>query len=117
MQARYRRMLRGLALGLPRDPSEWSVYILRCGDGTLYTGIAKDVGKRLDKHRAGKGAAYTRAHLPLELVYQEAGMTRSQALVCEARIKTMPKARKEELARSSPAPGTTSPARARRRRG
>ncbi|MBI5244163.1 MAG: GIY-YIG nuclease family protein [Elusimicrobia bacterium] len=92
-----------------RGPREWAVYILRCGDRSLYTGITKDIEARLLKHRAGKGAAYTRTHLPVELVYRELGKTRSEALVCEARIKTMPKARKEALLRPPQAPDTISP--------
>ena len=47
----------------------WYVYILRCGDGTLYTGMTDDVQRRLDAHRAGKGAKYTRGRGPLELAY------------------------------------------------
>ena len=49
----------------------WYLYILRCGDGTLYTGITTDVEKRLEQHRTGKGAKYTRGRQPLELVYRE----------------------------------------------
>ena len=49
----------------------WYVYILRCGDGTLYTGMTDDVQRRLDAHRAGKGAKYTRGRGPLELAYTE----------------------------------------------
>lgn len=80
-----------------RGPREWSVYVLRCGDGSLYTGIAKDVEARLKKHNSGKGAAYTRTHRPVELVYQESRFTRSQALVREAAVKSMPRPRKEKL--------------------
>jgi len=94
-------MLRGMAKRGKRSPNDWSVYILRCGDASLYTGIAKDVPRRLAQHQKGRGAAYTRSHPPVELVYQEAGMTRSQALVREAGIKAMPKARKEGLTRFS----------------
>jgi predicted GIY-YIG superfamily endonuclease len=80
----------------------WSVYVLRCGDGTLYTGIAKDVETRLKQHGSGKGAAYTRTHLPVELVYQESRYTRSQALVREAAVKRLPRSRKERLILSKP---------------
>ena len=58
----------------------WYVYILRCGDGTLYTGITDDVPRRLAVHRAGKGAKYTRGRGPLELVYQEQAPDKSAAL-------------------------------------
>ena len=59
---------------------DWSVYIARCADGSLYTGIAKDVRARLAAHNAGRGAAYTRPRRPLRIVYREEGMTRSAAL-------------------------------------
>ncbi|HOW26937.1 MAG TPA: GIY-YIG nuclease family protein [Elusimicrobiota bacterium] len=76
---------------------EWSVYILKCGDGSFYTGIAKDVDARIEKHSAGKGAAYTRTHLPVAKVYQQDGLTRSAALVREAQIKSFPRPQKERL--------------------
>ncbi len=75
----------------------WSVYILRCGDQTLYTGISKDVQARLKAHRLGKGAAYTRGRGPLRLLYEERGLSLSQALSREAQIKKWPRAQKEEL--------------------
>ena len=58
----------------------WYIYILRCGDGTLYTGITDDVPRRLAAHRSGKGAKYTRGRGPLELVYQEKVPDKSAAL-------------------------------------
>ena len=58
----------------------WYVYILRCGDGTLYTGITTDVQRRLQMHRSGKGAKYTRGRQPLELVYTQACDDHGQAL-------------------------------------
>ena len=76
---------------------DWTVYILRCGDGSLYTGIAKDVRTRVKQHSEGRGAAYTRTRLPVKLLYQEGGLTRSQALIREAQIKTMPRFKKEQL--------------------
>lgn len=71
----------------PSHSRPWWVYILRCGDGTLYTGIALDVLARLAQHRAGAGARYTRGRKPLELVYQEASTSRSAATRREAAIK------------------------------
>lgn len=82
------------------QPPEWSVYIVRCCDDTLYTGIAKDVDERLKKHNSGKGAAYTRARGPVSLLYHEEGLTRSEALVREAAIKRLPRDKKETLVRS-----------------
>ena len=75
----------------------WYVYILRCGDGTLYTGITMDVQRRLQMHRSGKGAKYTRGRQPLELVYREACEDHSQALKREWQIKQLPRAEKEKL--------------------
>ncbi len=89
-------MLEGLPHA-PQAPAEWSVYIARCADDSLYTGTAKDVAKRLDQHNSGHGAAYTRSHGPVRLVYQEDGLTRSQALVREARIKSQSRQTKELL--------------------
>lgn len=77
--------------------SEWSVYIVRCGDDSLYTGIAKDVRARLEAHNSGRGAAYTRSHLPVKLVYRENGLSRSAALTREARIKALERAAKLSL--------------------
>lgn len=74
----------------------YGVYILRCGDGTLYTGCAKDVDKRLTVHQSGKGAKYTRCRLPVELVYREPAADRSAALRREAAIKKL--TRTEKLA-------------------
>lgn len=76
----------------------WSVYLVRCRDESLYTGIAKDVAARLEKHNSGRGAAYTRSRRPVALLYSEAGLTRSQALVREAEIKSWPRERKARLA-------------------
>ncbi|MFN7959157.1 MAG: GIY-YIG nuclease family protein [Holophagaceae bacterium] len=78
----------------------WSVYLLRCGDGTLYCGIALDVEARLAQHQAGKGAKYTRGRGPLELVYREACTTRTEALRREQAIKRMPRTQKAALAGS-----------------
>jgi putative endonuclease len=75
----------------------WFVYILRCGDGSLYTGITDDVEKRLAAHRAGKGAKYTRARLPVELVYHETFETKEEALRREHAIKQMTRAQKMKL--------------------
>lgn len=80
------------------DEACWSVYLVRCRDKSLYTGIAKDVSARLAKHNAGRGAAYTRSRRPVALLYCEPGLTRSQALVREAQIKRWPRDRKARLA-------------------
>ena len=73
----------------------WKLYILRCGDGTLYTGITIDVAHRFQMHQTGKGAKYTRGRGPLELVYVEDCGTHSQALQREAAVKRL--ARQEKI--------------------
>ena len=75
----------------------WYVYILRCGDGTLYTGITTDVERRLEAHRQGKGAKYTRGRGPLELAYQDKCGTHSEALKREYAIKQLSREEKEQL--------------------
>jgi len=75
----------------------WYVYILQCKDDTLYTGITTDVDKRLEAHRAGRGAKYTRGRGPLELVYREVCGTHSQALKREAEIKKLTRVEKLAL--------------------
>lgn len=75
----------------------WKLYILRCGDGTLYTGITTDVEKRLEAHRTGKGAKYTRGRGPLELVYTEECGDHSAALRRELAIKALPREEKWKL--------------------
>ena len=75
----------------------WYLYILRCKDGSLYTGITTDVEKRLEAHRAGKGAKYTRGRGPLELVYKEDCGDHSNALRREAEIKRLPRDEKLKL--------------------
>ena len=75
----------------------WYLYILRCGDDTLYTGITTDVQRRLADHRAGKGAKYTRGRAPLELVYEESCGTHSDALRRELAVKAMKRLDKEKL--------------------
>ena len=80
--------------------SVWYLYILRCGDGTLYTGITTDVEKRLEVHRSGKGAKYTRGRGPLELVHQEECGNHSDALKREAAVKKLSREQKETLIRN-----------------
>lgn len=81
--------------------STWKLYILRCGDGSLYTGITTDVQKRLAAHRSGKGAKYTRGRGPLELVYSEKCGSHSDALRRELEIKRLTREEKEILIRQS----------------
>lgn len=80
---------------------QWYLYILRCGDGTLYTGIAVDVQKRFQAHVQGKGAKYTRGRGPLELLYEEACGAHGDALRRELQVKALSRQEKEALIRSS----------------
>lgn len=86
---------------LQMDESEtgWFVYLVRCANGSLYTGISKDVEKRLAQHNAGTASRYTRSHLPVALVYQEVQSTRSLALKRELAIKALSRQEKETLIR------------------
>jgi predicted GIY-YIG superfamily endonuclease len=80
-----------------RPREKWFVYLLRCADGSLYTGIAKDVDRRCRQHNAGKASRYTRSRLPIALVYQVVYRSRSAALKREAAVKALPKQAKEAL--------------------
>ena len=71
--------------------------MLRCGDGSLYTGVAKDVDTRLKQHQDGKGARYTRAHLPVTLVWSKECATWGDGLKEEIRIKRLDREAKEKL--------------------
>jgi len=73
----------------------WFVYMLRCGDGSLYTGSTNDLHRRLAAHQSGKGAKFTRSHLPVELVYREELPDKSGALRREAAVKKL--TRQEKL--------------------
>lgn len=75
----------------------WKVYIIRCGDGSLYTGITTDVQKRQEVHRSGKGAKYTRGRGPLEVVYTEECADHSAALKRELEIKALGREEKLKL--------------------
>lgn len=77
------------------------MYILRCSDGTLYTGWTYDTDARLGAHNSGRGARYTASRLPVEMVYCERVRSKSEALRLERAIKRMGRERKERLAESS----------------
>lgn len=75
----------------------WYVYMLRCGDGSLYTGSTTDVERRLREHQGGTGARYTRSRPPVTLAYAEEAPDRSAAQRREAAIKKLPRAQKLKL--------------------
>lgn len=85
------------------DESDWMVYVVRCADGTLYTGIAREVVRRIEEHNSSdmRGARYTRTRRPVALVYQEAAESRSVASKRERQIKRLTKLQKERLIVSS----------------
>ena len=72
-------------------------YMVRCSDGTLYTGYTNDIEKRTEAHNAGKGARYTRSRRPVELVYYEEYPTKEEAMSREWHIKRLTRKKKEEL--------------------
>jgi putative endonuclease len=99
-----RRILRGVRLkekATERTPAaeKWTVYMLLCADGTYYTGVARDPARRLSEHngRDGRGARYTRARQPVQMVYTETARGRSLAQCREAAIKKISRAQKIRL--------------------
>ncbi len=77
--------------------SDWCVYLLRCADNSLYTGISNNAARRLQQHNAGTASRYTRSRLPVTMVYQEPHDSRSSALKRELEIKAFSRQAKEEL--------------------
>jgi putative endonuclease len=77
--------------------STWSVYILKCADGSLYTGISTDVEERVKRHNEGRGAAYTRSHRPVVLAWAEVAASESAARRREAQIKGWTRVEKQRL--------------------
>jgi putative endonuclease len=75
----------------------WQVYILRCRDGSLYTGCTNDLDARLAAHNAGRGAKYTASRRPVHIVYAESADSKSAAMQRELQIKRWTKAKKEAL--------------------
>ncbi len=78
-------------------PSDWFLYMVRCKNGQVYTGISTNVERRFAQHQAGKGAKYLRGKGPLNLVYQKKIGSRSEALKAEIVIKNMSKIDKEKI--------------------
>ena len=76
---------------------KWCVYILKCSDGSLYTGITNSLSKRIDIHNSGKGAKYTKSRLPVALVYEEYTHDKSRSLKREIEIKKLTRSKKIEL--------------------
>ena len=83
--------------GREKEEKEFFVYILRCRDNTFYTGYSNDLAKRLKAHNSGRGAKYTKSRLPVEIVYYEDKMSKSEAMRRECAIKKLSRKKKEEL--------------------
>lgn len=113
MHPTYKRMLAGLkkkAAASRRKKSRdkpsvsacspgtpWSLYILKCADGSFYTGVTNNLQRRFKMHQAGKASRYTRSHGPVEMLYSETCGDRSSALIRECEVKEWPRAKKERL--------------------
>ena len=76
---------------------DWYIYLIRCRDGSLYTGITTDVDRRFAEHQAGKGSKYLRGRNPLTLVFQKKLGSKNLALAIENKVKRLSKTQKEEL--------------------
>ncbi len=100
-----------------KKPSGWVVYMLRCRDGSLYTGMTNDLARRVEKHALGRGAAYTRSRLPVVLVYSRRAKSLGSALRKEAQLKQLSRAEKLALISQRPRSGPAPLAAARRSTG
>ena len=84
--------------GMSKGNDNWYVYMVRCNDGTLYTGITNDLEKRVDAHNSGKdGAKYTKFRRPVELVYSQQVESKSDAAKLEYHFKRLPRSKKKKL--------------------
>ena len=103
MHPTYKRMLQKLqekkkaSRRKKKNAGDWSLYILKCCDGTFYTGITTDLERRLQMHQTGKASRYTRTRRPVEMLYKEKCGDRTTALVRECEVKEWPRKKKEEL--------------------
>lgn len=119
MNAKYRRMIGRMrekeAQYGKRGREKWHLYILRCNDGSLYTGVTKDIERRLARHNAGMASRFTRVRRPVKLVYSESLRGHGKALVRECAVKALPRGRKEALIESASAKGALPQSRLARR--
>ena len=99
MKPKYKRMLKGMQKKRRRKGEPWFLYILECADGSFYTGVTKDIDRRLAEHNKGKASKYTRLGLPVRLRYSERCDGRAEALVRECQVKALPRKKKEDLVR------------------
>ena len=93
------------SLNIPEEKNNYT-YILRCRDGSFYCGWTNDLARRLAAHNAGTGAKYTRSRGPVELAWYHVSETKEEAMSLEARIKRLPRAKKEQLVTGEHSPET-----------
>lgn len=110
MKPRYRSMLRKMEARENQIPAQatvaiWSLYILRCRDGSFYTGVTTDIDRRLREHEDGRASRFTRTRRPVVVVYQEKCGSRSHALSRECAVKSMGRQGKEDLVAGGSAAG------------
>ena len=86
-----------MAKGSHHSDESWFVYIVECRDKTLYTGIAKDLNRRIQEHNDGKGAKYTAGRRPVRLLYSESAASQGAALSREYEIKKLKRQEKRQL--------------------
>jgi putative endonuclease len=103
VKKKYKRMLEGMQKKRRKKGEPWFLYIVECADGSYYTGVTKDLERRLSEHNKGKASKYTRLRLPVKLRYSEECAGRTEALVRECQVKALPRKKKEELVRGPPA--------------
>lgn len=105
MELRYKRMLKGMRdkekKASKKRKEKWFLYMLRCCDKSLYTGITNNLERRFKMHSQGKAARYTRTRLPVKMVYQETCKSRTEALIRECFVKSLSKPRKLSLINST----------------
>jgi predicted GIY-YIG superfamily endonuclease len=81
----------------PEQGGGWMIYIVECRDGSFYTGITNNLARRLDQHNAGRASRYTRSRRPVQIVYEESCVSRSEALIREGAVKSLSREEKEKL--------------------
>jgi putative endonuclease len=91
------RMENSISEKEPEQGGGWTVYIVECRDGSFYTGITNNLARRLDQHNAGHASRYTRSRRPVRIVYEESCASRSEALIREGAVKSLPREEKEKL--------------------
>ena len=96
-------------MGPMAPPARWHFYLVECSDGTLYAGITNDLARRVALHNRGRASRYTRARLPVRLLYSEAHPDRSAAGKREARVRRMRRAAKLSLCRTASRAGSAAP--------